>query len=56
MQHHRPLTEFTDAQRAEALKHFQVIRPFLEDGVPLTQVAAEQQLLVNSLKGGQILH
>ena len=50
MQHHRQLTEFTDTQRAEALKHLQVIRPFLEDGVPLTRIAAEHQLQLRTLR------
>ena len=50
MQQRRQLTEFTDAQRAEALRHFQVIRPFLEDGVPLTRIAAEHQLQLRTLR------
>jgi len=50
VQQHRQLTEFTDTQRAEALKHFQVIRPFLEDGVPLTRIAAEHQLRLRTLR------
>lgn len=44
------LTEFTDAQRIEALKHFQVIRPFLEDGVPFTRLATEHQLQLRTLR------
>jgi transposase len=32
------------------LNHFQVIRPFLEDGVPLTRIAAEQQLQLRTLR------
>ena len=50
MQHHRHLTEFTDAQRVEALSHFQMIRPFLEEGVPLTRIAAEHQLQLRTLR------
>ncbi len=29
------LTSFSDAERQQAMEHFAVIRPFLEDGVPL---------------------
>ncbi len=50
MQQRRQLTELTDAQRAEALSHFQVIRPFLEDGVPLTRIATEHQLQLRTLR------
>ncbi len=50
MQPRRHLTELTNAQRAEALSHFQVIRPFLEDGVPLTRIAAECQLQLRTLR------
>jgi putative transposase len=50
MQQRRQLTELTDAQRAEALSHFQVIRPFLEDGIPLTRIATEHQLPLRTLR------
>ncbi len=50
MQQHTQLTEFTDAQRAEALRQFQVIRPFLEDGVPLTRLATEHKLQLRTLR------
>ena len=50
MQQRRPLTEFTEAQRAEALRRFQVIRPFLEDGVPLTRIAADHDLNLRTLR------
>ncbi len=51
MQQQQPhLTEFTEAQRVEALRHFQIIRPFLEDGVPLTHIATEQQLQLRTLR------
>lgn len=50
MQQQRLLTEFTDAQRAEALRQFQLIRPFLEDGVPLTHIATEHQLQIRTLR------
>jgi putative transposase len=50
VQQRKQLTELTDAQRAEALSQFQVIRPFLEDGVPLTRIAAEHQLQLRTLR------
>ena len=50
MQPNSQLAGFTDAQRAEALSRFQVIRPFLEDGVPLTRIAAECQLQLRTLR------
>src|SRR6266700_1331761 len=50
MQQRRQLTELTDAQRAEALSHFQVIRPFLEDGIPLTRIATQHQLQLRTLR------
>ena len=37
-------------QRDEALRHFQVIRPFLEDGVPLTRIAAAHDLNLRTLR------
>jgi putative transposase len=50
VQQHIHLTAFTDAQRAEALRQFQVIRPFLEDGVPLTRLATEHKLQLRTLR------
>lgn len=44
------LTELTDAQRTEALKQFHVIRPSLEEGVPLTRIATEHQLQLRTLR------
>src|SRR2546421_9789372 len=44
------LSMLTDPQRAEALSHFHLIRPFLEDGVPLTQVAREYQISIRTLR------
>ena len=49
-QQHTSLTILTDAQRAEALRRFHLIRPFLEDGVPLTQIAREHQIPVRTLR------
>lgn len=39
-----PLTAYTEEQRAQAQARFDLIRPFLEDGVPLTQIAEAQHL------------
>ncbi len=49
-QQDRHLTALTDTQRSEALRHFQMIRPFLEDGVPLTRIAMEHQLPLRTLR------
>lgn len=46
----RPLVTLTEAQRALAQEHFYLIRPFLEDGVPLTHIAVEHQLSVRTLR------
>lgn len=34
-----PLTSLSDAERANAAARFAILRPFLEDGVPLTELA-----------------
>jgi putative transposase len=47
---HRSLVASTETQRTQALAHFYLIRPFLEDGVPLTHIAAEHQLAVRTLR------
>jgi transposase-like protein len=36
------LTELTEEERLEALRRFQVIRPFLEEGIPLTGLSRHQ--------------
>jgi len=43
------LTACTDTQRTEALKRFHLIRPFLEDDVPSTQLATHAHLPVRTL-------
>jgi putative transposase len=48
--HHSSLVTLTEAQRAQALEHFRLIRPFLEDGVPLTDIAAFHQLSLRTLR------
>lgn len=40
----RPLTTYTEEQRMQAQARVAIIRPFLEDGVPLTQIAEAQHL------------
>src|SRR3954453_6422287 len=44
------LSGLTDEARSRALARFQIIRPFLEDGVPLTQVAREQGLVLRTAR------
>jgi putative transposase len=45
-----PLSGLTDEARSRALARFQVIRPFLEDGIPLTQIAREQGLVLRTAR------
>ena len=44
------LSSLTDEARSRALARFQVIRPFLEDGVPLTQIAREQGVVLRTAR------
>ena len=44
------LSGLTDEARSRALARFQAIRPFLEDGVPLTQIAREQGLVLRTAR------
>jgi putative transposase len=46
----RSLVASTETQRTHALEHFHLIRPFLENGVPLTHIASEHQLAVRTLR------
>jgi len=39
-----------DEARSRALSRFQIIRSFLEDGVPLTQIAQEQGLVLRTAR------
>jgi putative transposase len=39
----------TEDQRRAALARFQILRPYLEEGVPLTRIAQEQGLSVRTL-------
>jgi putative transposase len=49
-QRHTTLTMLTDVQRVKALRRFHLIRPFLEDGVPLTRIAEEHQISIRTLR------
>jgi hypothetical protein len=44
------LSGLTDEARSRSLARFQVIRPFLEDGVPLTQIAQGQGLVLRTAR------
>jgi putative transposase len=44
------LTEFSEAQRSQALDRFGLLRPFLEDGVPLAEVARQHKLPLRTLE------
>jgi hypothetical protein len=42
------LSGLCDTERSRALTRFEIIRPFLEDGVPLTRLAKEQQIVLRT--------
>ena len=44
------LTGLTDEARSRALARFQVIRPYLEDGVPLTRIVQEKGLVLRTTR------
>jgi putative transposase len=44
------LTSFSDAERQQAMEHFAVIQPFLEDGVPLPTLAEQHGLALRTLR------
>ena len=44
------LSSRTDEARSRALARFQIIRPFLEDGVPLAQLAREQDIVLRTAR------
>src|SRR5208337_238809 len=44
------LSGLPDEARSRALSRFQIIRSFLEDGVPLTQIAQEQGLVLRTAR------
>jgi hypothetical protein len=53
---HRELATATATQRAQALEHFRLLRPFLEDEVPLPQIAALHRLSLRTLRRSETLH
>jgi putative transposase len=44
------LSSLSDDDRARAFARFQVIRPFLEDGIPLARVAREQRIILRTAR------
>ena len=44
------LTELSDSERTRALQRFRLLRPCLEDGVPLAQLARQHQLQLRTLQ------
>jgi hypothetical protein len=44
------LSSLCDTERSRALTRFEIIRPFLEDGVPLTRLAKEQQTVLRTAR------
>src|SRR4051812_29099138 len=44
------LSGLSDEARSLALARFRIIRPFLEDGVPLTRVAREQGIVLRTAR------
>ena len=44
------LSNLPEEARSRALARFQIIRPFLEDGVPLAQLAREQDIVLRTAR------
>jgi len=44
------LSSLPDEGRLRAFARFQIIRPFLEEGVPLTQIAQDQGLVLRTAR------
>ncbi len=44
----RPLVELTEQQRLQAMQRWAVLRPHIEDGVPLSRVAADAGVALRS--------
>ena len=44
------LSQLSEPERERALEHFRIIRPFLEDGKTLTQIARDHQLPLRTLR------
>ena len=45
-----PLTELTEQERTLAWERYQILRPFVEEGVPLGQVAQQQSQTLRTLR------
>lgn len=43
------ITDLPEPLRAQAMERFAILRPFLEDGVALTQIATDQHLPLSTL-------
>src|SRR5712691_978239 len=44
------LSELTEQERAQAVERFHVLRPFLEEDIPLLQIASQQQVSLRTLR------
>jgi len=47
-----PLSELTEQERAQAVERFHVLRPFLEEDIPLLQIASQQQVSLGHFDAG----
>ena len=45
-----PLSALTEQERAQAVERFHVLRPFLEEDMPLLQIASQQQVSLRTLR------
>ena len=45
-----PLSGLSEAERDRALERFQLLQPFLEDGVPLRRLARERGLALRTAR------
>jgi putative transposase len=45
-----PLSNLSEQEREHALEHFRIIRPFLEEGKALTQIARDHHISLRTLR------
>ena len=45
-----PLSGLSEAERNRAFERFQLLRPFLEEGVPLARVARDRGLALRTVR------
>ena len=45
-----PLSALTEQERAQAVERFHVLRPCLEEDIPLLQIASQQQVSLRTLR------